>query len=132
MSTKTVHVGDEVQLYADQTAAPTAPAAGAGKDIRGLRSGGNSEPVQLLEIVLGETGTTITLTGPVKIYAEHADRVSYIGKLNGGDDIVIAEDSGHNELLNYVGIYDRLEIVPASVSGGGGFDAFLSNLGGTR
>jgi hypothetical protein len=108
---------NSVQFADEVAAAPGVPAAGAGTDISALRTnnGGNSARYQRIRLTASETQT---LAGPVEFGGEVDGKVYYIGKLNNGDDIVMAAGKGYAEVTQFVGTYDRFWLNPAGISAG--------------
>lgn len=104
--------------FANAVASPPGiPAAGAGTDISSLRgtSGGSSARYQRIRLTASEAQT---LAGPVEFGGEIEGEVYLIGKLNAGEDIVMAAGKGYAEVTQFVGTYDRFWLNPAGVSAG--------------
>lgn len=119
-----------VQFADDVSASPAIPTAGNGADLEPLKSGGGSYEHALI-LLDRASGGPVTLTGPVLFGGELDGKIYNLGKLNDGDDIVVAATDGFSAVVRFVGIYDRFWLRSAAV-GGGGYDGFIQGVEDTR
>ena len=121
--------GKVATLYPAQAANPGVPAAGAGKDISGLRNANGRAPADV-QIELDPNTGSVTLPGPVQVYLEVGGKVRKGPVLNEGAAIaLVAGQPGFSQVLGYIGIHDRMEIVAGgALTGGGSFDGQVRGI----
>lgn len=126
--------GSRISLYTDQGSAPAIPTAGNGKDISALRdTDGRTAKYQLIELEAGSSAPC-TLPGPVKVYIERGSKVRYACTLNQGAAIVLdnpATGAGYEEMVQGIGLGDRIEIVPGGVIASGNFSGGIRGVVGS-
>jgi hypothetical protein len=71
---------------------------------------------------------TVTLTGPVSFYGERGGIVYKLGELNGGSDIPLTTPGGYAEVVQFIGTYDRLGVVPTAIVGGGSYNGDIEGI----
>lgn len=81
----------------------------------------------LLQITLA--AGAVTLAGPVRLMAEVDGAVVSMGELNAGASIVVAANSGYQEMVLGAFLAEKLVVDPASVAGGGTFTVKIIPVG---
>lgn len=123
-----VHEAGKTQFADGVSTPPSIPGASDGTSLSALQRGGTSFRYAKVKL-LKSTGTgDITLTGPVVAYCVDSDGTFKVAELNEGNNITLSDSAGYSEVLQFLGTYDRFELVPAGQTASTTYDGWISGI----